>query len=510
MMTPLTPRQEKSVLFTTAIVSGMGVADMMAVNTALPVIQRQLGMEAASALWVAEVYMLFVASLMMMGGALGDRFGRRRVLRYGIVAFAATSMLCALSPSSGMLIFARAAQGVAAALAMPSSLALLNACFPPARRGQAVGSWAAVSSLMIPLGPLVGGAAVDLLSWHWIFLINLPLCAIAYVLLRGVPKPPYDPPLGAALDVPGVVAVTTGLGALVFGLLEGSRRGFGDELVIASLVAAAVLLPLTLLIEAKSPHPMLPLWMFRRRVFMMINLQTFLFFAGFQGVMFILPFFLIQVSGYSALQAGAVGLPIAAAIALMSRPAGRFMDFFSPRPLLASAPFVVTAGIYLLAQVPVESDFIRHVLPAILFLALGLGLYVTPVTAVAMNAAGEGRSGMASGVNNTVARIAGLISIALTGLVLTSVFSRQLLGGIPSLGLDAAQTAAVARRVQHIGTLIPPEGLNDAQTQAFVNLVHQAFAGGFHTAMLFAAVFVFLAGLIGLLMLLNIAPVPDE
>jgi len=510
VITPLTPRQEKSVLFTTAVVSGMGIADMMAVNTALPVIQRELGMEAASALWVAEVYMLFVASLMMMGGALGDRFGRRRVLRYGIIAFATTSMLCALSPTSGVLIFARAAQGVAAALAMPSSLALLNACYPPERRGRAVGAWAAVSSLMIPLGPLVGGAAVDLLSWHWIFLINLPLCAIAYVLLRGVPKPPYDPPLGAALDIPGVVAVTGGLGALVFGLLEGSRRGFGDELVISSLVAAAVLLPLTLLIEAKSPHPMLPLWMFRRRAFVMINLQTFLFFSGFQGVMFLLPFFLIQVSGYSALQAGAVGLPIAAAITLMSRPAGRFMDRFSPGPLLASAPFVVATGIYLLAQAPVDSDFALHILPAILILALGLGLYVTPVTAVAMNAAGEGRSGLASGVNNTVARIAGLISIALMGLVLTSVFSAQLLRGIAPLGLDTIQTAAVARRVQHIGALTPPEGLNEAQAQAFVDLVRQAFAGGFHDALMFAAVFVFLAGMIGLLALRKTAPAPDD
>ncbi len=507
---PLTARQEKRVVIGTAIVSGMGFADMMAVNTALPVIQIELGMDAASALWVAEIYLLFIASLMMMGGALGDRFGRRRILRYGIYAFAASSLLCALSTSSTMLIAARAVQGVSAAFTVPSSLALLNACFPPERRGQAVGTWAAISSLMLPLGPLLGGAAVDLLSWQWIFLINIPLCAAAVIVLRGVPRPPYDPPGSQRLDVPGILGMTGGLGTLVFGLLEGARRGFDDNLVVASLTAAAVILPLTLLVEAKSREPMLPLWMFRRRTFVAANLQTFLFFAGFQGAMFLLPFFYIQVFGFSALQAGAAGLPISGAIILLSRPVGRLMDRIGAGPLLAAAPFVVAAALYLLSQTPMDGGFLRDVLPAIVVLSIGLGFFVTPITTVAMNAAGEGRSGLASAVNNTVARVAGLISIAILGVVLSSGFAGLLTPSLGPLDLSPEQSAAVAAQAQRLGALVPPEGLTVSQMEAFRTLVREAFAGGFQNAVTVAAALMFFAGLVGLLGLRTFGPPAKE
>ena len=507
---PLTARQEKHVLISTAIVSGMGFADMMAVNTALPVIQIELGMDAASALWVAEVYLLFIASLMMMGGALGDRFGRRRILRYGIYAFAASSLLCALSTSSGMLIAARAVQGVSAAFTGPSSLALLNACFPPDRRGRAVGTWAAISSLMLPLGPLLGGAAVDLLSWHWIFLINIPLCAAAVVVLRGVPRPPFDPPGSARLDIAGIIGMTGSLGTLVFGLLEGARRGFGDDLVVASLAAAAVLLPLTLIVEAKSREPMLPLWMFRRPEFVTANLQTFLFFSGFQGAMFLMPFFYIQVFGFSALQAGAAGLPISAAIIVLSRPVGRLMDRIGAGPPLAVAPFVVAAALYALAQAPANGLFLEDVLPAVIVMSIGLGFFVTPITTVAMNAAGEGRSGLASAVNNTVARVAGLISIAILGVVLSSGFAGHLGPLLGPLDLNADQSAAIAAQVQRLGAITPPEGLTGPQTETFRELVRQAFAGGFHDAITTAAAFMFFAGIVGLMSFRTFKPAGAE
>jgi EmrB/QacA subfamily drug resistance transporter len=496
--TLLTKSQEKRVLMATAIVSGMGFADMMAVNTALPVMQTQLGMDAASALWVLEIYLLFVASLMMMGGALGDRFGYRRVLRYGILAFAASSLLCAVSTSGGMLIYARAAQGLAAALALPSSLALLNASFPPEKRGKAIGTWTAISSMMIPLGPLFGGAAVDFLSWHWIFFINLPLSAAALFFLRGVPKPPFGQVATQHLDVLGVIGITSFLGALVFGLIEGARRGFGDDLVLVSLIAATILLPLLLVYEAICKHPLLPLWMFRQRIFVLVNVQTFLFFAGFQGALFLLPFFHIQVYGLTALQAGAAGLPITVAIVLLSRPVGKLMDKHGAGPLLATAPFLIAGGFFWLAQAPVDGNFFRHVLPPLALVAAGLGVFIAPLTTVALNAAGEGRSGLASAVNNTMARVAGLVSVAMMGVLLTSGFTKSLAKNLETLGLDAGQMKLITDQVHRLGALVPPASLSPDQVDVLAVTVRTAFTAGFSDAVSAASIAVLLAAFVGL------------
>lgn len=493
----LTLRQEKRALVATAIISGMGFADMVAVNTALPVIQGELGLDATSALWIAEIYLLFVASLMMMGGALGDRFGRRRVLQFGVYAFAASSVFCAMSDTGATLIAARAVQGLAAAITMPTSLALLNACYPPERRGAAIGGWTAISSMMIPLGPLVGGAAVDLLSWQWIFLINLPLCAAALLILRGVPTPPYGSENNQRLDVAGIAAITGGLGALVFALLEGARNGFDAPLVIAALIAAAVLLPMTILIEAKSKAPMLPLWMFRRRTFTLANGQTFLFFAGFQGALFLLPFFHIQVYGFTAFQAGAAGLPISVAMIVLSKPVGRLMDRIGAGPLLAVAPFAAAGGLALLTQAPAEGTYLVHILPGVCLIGLGLALFIAPVTTVALSAAGEDKTGLASAVNNTVARVAGLVSVALMGVLLSAGFAGGLVAELSSLDLSEAQVAHVAAQVHHLGVLAPPQGLTTVQTEAFQGLVRESFTVGFSSAVTIAGLFMVMAGVTG-------------
>jgi EmrB/QacA subfamily drug resistance transporter len=495
----LTKGQERKVLMTTAIVSGMGFADMMAVNTALPVMQVQLDMDAASALWVAEIYLLFVASLMMMGGALGDRFGYRRALRYGIWAFAASSLLCAASTTGDLLIFARATQGLAAAVVLPSSLAMLNACFPPGRRGKAIGTWTAISSMMIPLGPLAGGTAVDFLSWHWIFIINLPLCIAALIFLHGVPKPPFGQTATARLDIVGVIGITSGLGALVFGLLEGARRGWGDDLVLMSLIAAAVLLPLLIVYEAICKDPMLPLWMFRRRSFVLVNIQTFLFFSGFQGALFLLPFFHIQVFGLTALQAGAAGLPITIAMVLLSRPVGRLMDKYGAAPLLASAPFLVAGGLFWLAHVPVDGTYFRHVLPPLALLSTGMGFLIAPLTTVALNAAGEGRSGLASAVNNTMSRVAGLVSVAMMGVLLTNGFTKKLTASLDTMSLDVEQMTMITAQIHRLGTLVPPASLSPSQAEFLSLTVKSAFTAGFSEAVLAASVSMVLAGLVGLI-----------
>ncbi len=461
-------------------------------------------MDATSALWVAEVYLLFIASLMMMGGALGDRYGRRRVLRIGIYGFALSSIACASADGSAALIAARAAQGLSAALTMPSSLALLNACFPVERRGQAVGSWTAMSSMMLPLGPLVGGAAVDFLSWQWIFLINLPICAMALIFLRGVPKPPYEDASNRPLDGVGILGVTCGLGALVFGLLEGARLGFDHDLVVATLVAAVVVLPATLLFEMFTPDPLLPVRLFKNRRFLHINLQTLFFFIGLQGTLFLLPFYYIQILGFSALQAGACGLPISVAIILLSRPVGRFLDRHGPGRLLASAPFMACFGIFLLTQVPAQSGFVMDFLPAVLFISVGLGLFIAPVTMVALNAAGDRQSGLASAVNNTMARVAGLISVALMGVFLTSGFSDFLVSNLVDLGLNERQLADVLQQQGRLAALIAPSDLNGLQLNELTALVNDAFRAGFSHALLFAAGAMAAAGLVGVICLRKI------
>jgi Na+/melibiose symporter-like transporter len=250
--------------------------------------------------------------------------------------------------------------------------------------------------------------------------------------------------------------------------------------------------------------------MFRRRAFVLANLQTAFFFAGFHGAIFLFPFFLIQVYGYSAFQAGAAGLPISAAIILMSRPVGRFMDSIGPGPLLASAPFLVSGGVFLLARVAADGTFVGDILPVLALFSVGLGLYVAPITTVAMNAAGEGRSGLASGANNTVARVAGLIAIALMGLLLTRGFSDYLTPRLQTLGLEPEQLAAVAGQIRRLGAMVPPETLTEAQVEALRGLVREAFTAGFQDAVMMAAAMMFAAGVIGFLGLRNIAAVPED
>jgi EmrB/QacA subfamily drug resistance transporter len=307
-------RNDRDVLISTSIASSMVFIDTTAVNTVLPAIQRSLDTALTDAQWVVEIYMLFLASLLLLGGALGDRFGRRRVFRLGIILFAFASLACGLSQTPLQLIAARAFQGIAAALLTPASLALLNASFPPDRRAAAVGAWSAVTALAVPLGPVLGGALADWLSWHWIFFINLPLSIAALYALRNVERPRFDPQIASSFDLAGAVVITLALGGLVYGLLELSRRGLSDDFVLAGFVVSAIGLPLFIFIESRAENPLMPLSLFRIRTFTGINLATFLLYGGLHGSSFFIPFKFISTHGYSAAQAGAALLPLPLAI----------------------------------------------------------------------------------------------------------------------------------------------------------------------------------------------------
>jgi MFS family permease len=291
---------EARVLAATAIASAMAFVDMTAVNTALPLMQQALGASVTDAQWIMEIYILFLSALLLTGGALGDRFGRLRLFRLGVVSFVLASLACGLSQTASQVIVARALQGAAAALMTPSSLALLNASFPPERRGQAIGAWAAITSLVVPLGPVLGGALTQWFSWHWIFLINLPLGVAVLMIGRNLERPRWDPPEAAAFDLWGAAAITLSLGAFVYAALEIPRLGALHPAIILGLAISLMSIVAFVTIESTARHPMLPLGLLRQRRFTGISLATFFLFGGFQTTTFYFPFVLVQAHGYSA------------------------------------------------------------------------------------------------------------------------------------------------------------------------------------------------------------------
>jgi len=490
--------QRRRVILASAMASAMAFIDMTAVNTALPAMQRTLGATTADAQWIMEAYLLFLAALLMVGGALGDRFGRRRVFRWGVLAFALTSLACGLASTPILLIFARAAQGIAAAMLAPSSLALLNASFPPEDRAEAVGIWAATTSLMVPLGPVLGGALTDSLGWSWIFYINLPVALAVLVALRGVERPPYDPPEGGRFDVVGAATATLGLGGLVFAMIELPRLGPDSPWVWGSLAVGAIGLAVFLAVERRVAEPMLPLGLLRRPTFAGINLQSLLLFGAIHAVTFYLPFLLVQARGFSALAAGAALFPMTVAISVLSRFSGRLVARFGRRRLVVVGPAVAGTGIVLIGLAAPAAGFWSGLMPGIAIMALGIGMTVAPLTAIAINAAGEGRSGIASGVNNAVARTGGLLAIALLGLIAVPAFESELAWQLTSdrIAIDPALRQAVLDQALRMGGIELPADLAPGVAELVRSRIASAHATAFQLAMLLAAVSMGLAALV--------------
>ena len=402
----------------------MGFIDATALNVALPFIQSSLNASATDVHWVLEIYLLFLAALMMAGGALGDSMGRRKPLRWGVIAFGLTSLGCALSESAEMLIVFRAFQGISAALMIPATLALINASFPPENRGEAIGKWSSIVALTIPLGPLVGGVAVDYISWHVVFLLNIPICIIMLILLAILPRPPFEPPVGQPLDKLGSITITASLGLITYGLLESGRLGmFGlHELVFLGI--GLCLFVLFFVVEHLQKAPMLPLFLMKDRRFLIVTLQTLVLFAGFQSAMYFLSFLYIQSYDYSALQAGAATLPISIVVALISRAMGRAVVKYGPRLLLFCSSVLMALALFWLSMT--NGDYWTSVLPSMIVMGVSVGLFAAPLTTVAMAAAGPGRDGLASGVNNAVSRIGPLLAIAIFSFWIGGSFTSSL------------------------------------------------------------------------------------
>jgi EmrB/QacA subfamily drug resistance transporter len=443
---------ERAVLVSAITGSSMTFVDGTVVNVALPVLRQSLRADVAQVQWIVTAYMLFLASLILVGGALGDRWGRRKVFAAGVLLFTSASAWCGLAPDAGHLILARGIQGVGAALLVPGSLALISATFSRDDRARAIGTWAGWTSIAAGIGPLAGGWLVQTLSWRWIFFLNLPFAVGVLVLVwLRVPESRGDTD-GGPIDWPGAALVTLGLFGLVYGLIRGGAEGLAAPAVIASLALGAGALIAFAWREARTRWPMVPPSLFRSPGFTGANLLTLLLYAGLGQTMFVLPFHLIQRRGYSPVEAAAAFLPFVAVMFLLSRWAGGLLNRTGPKLPLTAGPAVAALGFWLFVPLAGGGSYWTEVFPPVLVMSLGMVLCVAPLTTTVMTSVPETHAGLASGINNAVARVATLLAVALAGLV---AGKRLAEGLVPvawlSAGLALAGSAAAALVIPSAG-----------------------------------------------------------
>jgi EmrB/QacA subfamily drug resistance transporter len=436
-------KQQRLVLVVSILASFVAFLDSAIVNVALPAIQRELGGGLSAQQWVVDAYLLTLGSLILVAGSLSDLLGRKRILTIGLWGFAVASLLCAVAPTSGVLIASRALQGMAGALLVPSSLALIIATFSGPVQGKAIGSWTAWTGISFILGPLVGGILVDQASWRWIFAINVLPIAITLYLLNKIKA--ADKERGAAaVDVKGAVLCALGLGGAVYALIEQPHYGWGSPHIYVPLAAGIALLVAFLLYEKKTKNPMLPLSLFRNHNFSVGNVATLLVYAGLTASFFLLVLFLQQVAGYSALAAGLAGVPVTLILFLLSPKMGALAGKYGPRLFMGFGPIIAGASFLLMANLGTQVNYWTQVFPAIVLFGVGLAITVAPLTAAILGDVKPAQAGIASAVNNAVARVAGLIAVAAVGAVVATQFGsvldeQKLVGPPPSIITKAKQ-----------------------------------------------------------------------
>jgi EmrB/QacA subfamily drug resistance transporter len=442
---PVSERQKQLTLVACILGSAIVFIDGTVVNVALPAIQNDLGAGLADQQWIVEAYLLTLGSLILIGGSLSDLFGRRRVFALGAALFGLTSFLCAVAPSPELLIGARGLQGIAGALLVPSTLATIVAVFPESERGRAIGTWTAWSGVSTVIGPLAGGALIDFASWRWVFALNLlPVAATLYLIATALPERLDERQERVHVDVLGAVLCALGLAGPVFALIEQPTYGWSDPIVFVPLLAGFVFLAAFIVQERRSPQPMLPLELFKRRNFTVANLATLVIYAGLGAALFFLTIFLQETAGYSAIGAGVALLPLTAMLFLLSSRFGALADRLGPRFFMSVGPILGGAGLLMLALVDRHADYLTQILPALLLFGLGLAMTVAPLTATVLGDADAHQAGIASGVNNAIARVAGLLAIAALGAVVASQFASSLDSRVSDERLSPAARNAVA------------------------------------------------------------------
>jgi EmrB/QacA subfamily drug resistance transporter len=510
MGAPVDERTKRLTLIACIMGSGIVLLDGTVVNVALPTIQRALGGGLAAQQWVVNGYLLTLSSLILVGGSLGDLFGERRIFALGVSGFGVASLACALSPTIGVLVAMRALQGVAGALLVPSSLAVIVNTFPggeggsKSERGAAIGSWTAWGAIAGVLGPLAGGELLAIGSWRWLFIINIPLAiGCLWLILFAVPR---AAPRGAGsrrVDVPGALLCAAGLAGPVFALIEQPRLGWGSPAVFVPLIAGVLLLGAFLWHESRASDPMLPLGLFKRRNFSAGNIETFSMYAGLAVLFFFLILFLQQIGGYTPLQSGLATLPVTLIMFVFSRRFGALADRFGPRFFMGGGPLVAACGLLLFQRIGTSVDYVSEVLPGLLVFALGLSMTVAPLTAAVLAGAETSQAGIASGVNNAIARVAGLLGTAAVGAAVAGSFGSSLDEHLSGVTLGPAARAAVTQAKRLPLGRPDVHGLISTQASALTHAAEQASLHSFHLGMAIAGLLVAVGGVVGVVGIRN-------
>jgi EmrB/QacA subfamily drug resistance transporter len=474
--------------------SGIALLDGTVVNVALPTIQRALGGGLAAQQWVVNGYLLTLGSLILVGGSLGDLYGERKVFALGVSGFGVASALCAIAPSIGVLVAARALQGIAGALLVPSSLAVIVNTFPAEERGGAIGTWTAWGAIAGVLGPLAGGELLAIASWRWIFVINVPLAAACvWLILSVIPRSAVRERGARHVDYPGALLCALGLGGPVFALIEQPRLGWSSAGVAGPLIAGIVLLAAFTFYESRAKDPMLPLVLFRRRNFSAGNIETFAMYAGLAILFFFLVLFLQQIGGYSPLKSGLATLPATIIMFLLSRRFGALADRFGPRFFMGVGPLLAAGGLLLFQTTGTKADYVSEILLPLLIFSLGLSMTVAPLTAAVL-AGSEREAGIASGVNNAIARVAGLLGTAAVGAAIAASFASSIDSRLSSTALGTAAREAV-KQAQRLPLGLP--SVRSAQAHAVRVAAEGASLHSFHMGMAIAAALVAVGGVVG-------------
>lgn len=476
------------VLLATILGSSLTFIDGTVVNVALPVLQEKLDANVTDVQWVIEGYALMLASLILVGGSLGDKFGRKKLFTIGVIIFTIASAWCGFSRNIDELILARLFQGLGGAILIPGSLAILSSNFNKGERGKAIGTWSGFSAITAALGPLLGGWLIDNFSWRWIFFINLPIAVIVLLITFFKVEESKDNENDQKLDLIGSFLVTVGLGLLVYGLIESSELGLNNILVMGLVAGGMLILLLFLFVESRLKSPMLPLSLFKSRTFSGSNILTFFIYSALSGALFFFPFNLIQVQGYTATEAGAALLPLIISISLLSRWSGGLMDKYGAKLPLVFGSLVVAAGYFMLIIPDVGGSYWTTFFPGILLLGIGMGITVAPLTTTVMSSVDESRSGLASGVNNAIARTAGLIAIAVVGIVVMNTFSYDLDKNLESISLTDKEISQLESDKINLAAMEIPESV-DATTASFIkDAISDSFISAFQVAMLISVI----------------------
>ena len=484
---PCRPSSRPWVIAAASLGSGMAFLDSTVLNVALPAVQADLGASAREAQWVYGAYALVLAALLLIGGSLGDRYGRRRVFVIGAAIFAVASAWCAFAPGSEQLVAARAVQGIGGALLVPGSLAIVGTSFEGKLRAKAIGAWGALSGVAMAVGPALGGWLVEEVSWRVAFLISPAMAVVAIpIALWHVPES-RDPEV-RRLDLGGAVLATSGLGGLVYALIESSASGFGDPVILAALILGAVALSGFVFVERREKDPMVPPSLFRSRNFDGANLVTLLFYMALTGSLYFLPFLMMQVHGYSALVAGSVFLPFVAMAFLLGRLSGRICARFGAKVPLVVASLAIVVGFLLFALPGVEhGSYWTSFFPAMVIQGFGMALVITPLTTVALSSVESEHSGLASGVNNAMARVAGLLAVAVLGVFAYGAFSASLDTRLDSMDLPGEVRSELEAAKADLGAAKAPEGVEVGTAAQIERAIDESFVAGFRAVMLVSA-----------------------